>query len=61
VSSTPHINSRYSSEQLSFAAESAGPLILPLKNKFEEYALGADRPLSTISSLIGRVNEPLVS
>jgi hypothetical protein len=54
--SPQQVHSRYSSEQLSFAAESVGPLILPLKNKFEEYAGGVDLPLRTISSLIGTVD-----
>lgn len=41
------------SEQLSFAVEAIGPLILPLKKKFEEYSGGANKSIESISSLIG--------
>ena len=41
------------SEQLSFAVEAIGPLILPLKKKFEEYSGGSNKSIVSVPSLIG--------
>lgn len=51
--SEPTLSTIYSPDQLSFAAEAIGSLILPLKVKFEEHAGGANLPIRKISSLIG--------